>query len=351
MDLSIIIPTLNEKENIEELIDKINKTLRNINYEIIFIDDGSKDRTIDEINKFREKNKNIILIERGERKGLGSAFIDGLKIAKGKYVVLMDADLQHPPELIEEMYEKIKDYDLIIASRYVEGGGIENWNIIRKIISKGAIFLSHLLLPETKKVKDTISGYFIIRKELLENFNVADPFEYKVLLDILVKVKPKRILEIPYIFKERKYGESKFNKKIIFGYIKQLIILFSWDQFIKFNIVGLSGIFINLGSLYLFYPILPFFVASFLAIFISIIWNFIWNDIWVFKVERKYKNFWKRFIEFMGGRGLLSKPVQYLLSLFFFYILGINYLVSQLLGITIAAIINWFYTKNIVYYG
>ncbi|BFI73313.1 dolichol monophosphate mannose synthase [Nanoarchaeota archaeon] len=347
VELSIIIPTLNEKDNIKELIDRIKNNLKDIDYEIIFVDDGSNDGTIEEINKY--KNNNIILIERGRKKGLGSAFLDGLKVSRGKYVVLMDSDLQHPPELLKTMYEKVKDYDIIIASRYVKGGKIEDWSLIRKIISKSAIFLSHLLLPETKKIKDTMSGYFIIRKDLLNNFNITDPFEYKVLLDILVKIKPEKILEIPYSFKERKKGKSKLNKKIIFIYLKQIIKLFSWGQFLKFSIVGLSGIFVNLFSLYLLYIFLPFYISSFLAIFISIIWNFIWSDIWIFREERKYKSFWRRFLEFTGGRGLLSKPVQYFSSLLFYYIFGINYIISQLLGIIISSIINWIWTKNYVY--
>lgn len=91
---------------------------------------------------------------------MGSAFIDGLKISKGKYIVLMDADLQHPPELLIELYNNIKDYDLVIASRYIKGGSVENWNIIRKIISKGAIFISHLLLPETKNKRYNVRLFY-----------------------------------------------------------------------------------------------------------------------------------------------------------------------------------------------
>jgi len=348
IDISIIIPTLNEKENINELVKRINESLNDIKYEIIFVDDGSKDGTIEEIEKLKKEYKNIILVERGYRKGLSSAFLDGVNYSNGKYVVLMDADLQHPPELLKKMYEKaLEGYDLVIASRYIKGGKIENWNIIREFISKTAIIIAYIFLPETLKVKDPLSGYFLIRKDLLDNFNVSNPFSYKVLLDILVKVNYNKLIEIPYTFRERKYGRSKLGKKVIFSYLKQVFLLFDISQFIKFYLVGLSGIIINLLALYLLISYLPFYISSFLAILISIIWNFILNDLFVFKIKKK--KLWKRFLLFFGGRGLLSKPVQYLSALLFYYVFGINYLISQLIAIFIASIINWVFTKGIVY--
>jgi len=348
IDISIIIPTLNEKENINELVKRIRESLNDIKYEIIFIDDGSKDGTIEEIEKLKEKYKNIKVIEREYRKGLSSAFLDGVKHSNGKYIILMDADLQHPPELLRKMYEKaLEGYDLVIASRYIKGGKIENWNIIREFISKTAIFITYIFLPETLKVKDPLSGYFLIKKDLLNNFKISDPFSYKVLLDILVKVNYNKLIEIPYTFKERKHGKSKLGKRIIFSYLKQVFLLFNISQFIKFYLVGLSGIVINLLSLYLLIFYFPFYISSFLAILISIIWNFILNDLFVFKIKKR--KLLERFLLFFGGRGLLSKPVQYLSALLFYYIFGINYLISQLIAIFIAAIINWVFTKGIVY--
>jgi len=348
IDISIIIPTLNEKENINELVKRIRESLNDIKYEIIFVDDGSKDGTIEEIEKLKKEYKNIKLVERGYRKGLSSAFIDGLKYSGGKYVVLMDADLQHPPELLKKMYEKaLEGYDLVIASRYIKGGKIENWNIIRELISKTSKIIAYILLPETLKVRDPLSGYFLIKKDLLDNFNVSNPFSYKVLLDILVKVNYNKLIEIPYTFKEREHGKSKLGKKVIFSYLKQVFLLFDVSQFIKFYLVGLSGIVINLLALYLFIAYLPFYISSFLAILISIIWNFILNDLFVFKIKKR--KLLERFLLFFGGRGLLSKPVQYLSALLFYYVFGINYLISQLIGIVIASIINWVFTKGIVY--
>jgi dolichol-phosphate mannosyltransferase len=260
----------------------------------------------------------------------------------------MDADLQHPPELLKEMYKKaLEGYDLVIASRYIKGGKIENWSIIREFISNTAIFIAYIFLPETLKVRDPLSGYFLIKNDLLDNFKVSDPFSYKVLLDILVKVNYNRLIEIPYTFKERKYGKSKLNKKIIFSYLKQVFLLFDISQFIKFYLVGLSGIVINLLALYLLIFYFPFYISSFLAILISIIWNFLLNDLFVFKTKKR--KFLERFLLFLGGRSLLSKPIQYLSALLLYYIFGINYLLSQLIAIFIAAIINWVFTKGVVY--
>jgi dolichol-phosphate mannosyltransferase len=113
---------------------------------------------------------------------------------------------------------------MAIASRYIKGGGTENWSTKRKIVSKGAIILAHILFPETRKIKDITSGYFAIRKDIIQNKKL-NPIGYKIMIEIIVKVKPKRIIEIPFIFKPRTKGQSKLSSKEFINYLRHLISL------------------------------------------------------------------------------------------------------------------------------
>jgi dolichol-phosphate mannosyltransferase len=137
----------------------------------------------------------------------------------------MDADLQHPPELLPLMLEKAyKGYDLIIASRYIKGGSIEYWSISRRIISFGAIFLAHLLFPKIKNIKDPISGFFMFKREIVKNIHL-NPKGFKILLEILVKGNYQSVVEVPYLFRERRKGKSKLNSKEIINYAIHLLKL------------------------------------------------------------------------------------------------------------------------------
>jgi dolichol-phosphate mannosyltransferase len=163
--LSITIPTYNEAENIPELIDRIEKTMKDKNFEIIIVDDNSNDGTADIAENLGKNYGNIKVIRRPRKMGLASAILDGIKVANGNIIAVMDADLQHPPELLPKMIKKIYEgYDIVIASRYVEEGGIEEWSILRRLISIGAISFAHLLFPRIRKIRDPISGFFYLRK-------------------------------------------------------------------------------------------------------------------------------------------------------------------------------------------
>ena len=159
--LSIIVPTYNEAENIPELLDRIEGTLRGESFEVIIVDDDSSDGTADLAEEFGEKYKNVKVLRRRGKLGLGSAVVDGMEVAGGDIVAVMDADLQHPPELLPKMLEKADEgYDVVVASRYVKGGGVERWGFLRRLISLGAVSLAHLLFPRTRVVRDTVSGFF-----------------------------------------------------------------------------------------------------------------------------------------------------------------------------------------------
>ena len=157
--------------------------------------------------------------------GLASAVMDGINLAKADVVAVMDADLQHPPELLSVLFSKIiEGHDLVVASRYVKGGGIEGWGLGRRLISKGATWLARLLVPEAEKVKDVMSGFFMLRKNVVNNMKISSR-GYKILLEILAKGKYSSVTEVPYTFKHRIRGESKLKFNEIIFYLHLLFKL------------------------------------------------------------------------------------------------------------------------------
>jgi len=222
MDLSIIIPTYNEKENIQKLLERIYSEFKknNIKGEVIVVDDGSPDRTGEVVENLKKKYETLQCVHRQCKLGLSSAVLKGFSVSKSKILGLMDADLSHPPEKINLMYQTIKkdNFDLVIGSRYIKEGRIEGWNLYRKILSKGATLLARVFT----EVKDPMTGYFFIKKECLEEVEM-NPKGFKILLEILIKAKYNRVKEIPIIFINRSKGKSKAGMFEIIYYLRNLI--------------------------------------------------------------------------------------------------------------------------------
>jgi dolichol-phosphate mannosyltransferase len=225
--LSIIVPTYNEKENVGELLKRIDDSLRvcNLPYEVIIVDDGSSDGTAEHAEKLSSFYP-VRVIRRPGRLGLSSAVIDGVRVARGSVVAVMDADLQHPPEMLPRMLKKMGEgHDIIVASRYVKGGSIEGWSALRKLISKGAVTLTHLLLPKTRVIRDPVSGFFLLRKKVIDKINPLSPKGFKILLEVLVRGRYLSVAEVPYRFGLRKRGGSKLSVKQILNYVFMLLRL------------------------------------------------------------------------------------------------------------------------------
>jgi dolichol-phosphate mannosyltransferase len=210
MDLSIILPTYNEKNNINILVKKILEILKDVeNKEIIVVDDNSSDGTYLYCKKEFEKNNQIKLILRKNNRGLANSIGDGIKACKGKNIIIMDTDLTHNPKLIPQLISLIKTYDIVSCSRYCEGGFMENklqyycsfsYNVLLKVILK-------------TKIKDNTGGYFCIKKKVLDLLPFDKIFygygEYFFRLLHFAQREKKTIIEIPSIYNRRAYGESK----------------------------------------------------------------------------------------------------------------------------------------------
>ena len=309
MEVSIVIPTFNEQNNIVKLLEKIGKlATKCFAIEAIIVDDNSKDKTISNISNYAINSENdffkIKLHQRLNKSGLSSAILDGIKLCTFKFVVVMDADLSHTPEIITKMINALQNsYDLVIGSRYVDGGKIENWPLKRKIISKGATAIAKIGL--NIKQKDPMSGFFALDKRIINDINF-DAIGYKLLLEILVKKKGIRIKEIPISFKDRDAGKSKLGYKAIIDFIVSVWKLYRYGKKIKeprvpvkfvsktgrFFTVGASGLLVNILTIISVIGIDPFghITANLIGILVSMTSNFILNKRWTFEE----KDFFKR---------------------------------------------------------
>lgn len=345
--LSIIVPTYNEAENLERLVDGIFKTLRSSDFELIIVDDNSPDGTGKLADELASKNRNIIVVHRPGKLGLGTAILDGVAVSRGEIIGVIDADLQHPPEVLKTMLERAEEgADIVVASRYVDGGRVEGWSWLRKIISKGALWLSHLFLPQTKNVKDTLSGYFLFKKDVIKDATI-DVKEFKLLIEILAKGRYEKVVEVPYTFRARIAGKSKLGTKQIFSYVKQLLRLSDY-RILKFMTVGVSGIVVNNGILWLLVSLAimsPFFAEIF-SIESSILSNFALNNFWTFR-GRKSGGIIYRLLKYHGSV-LVGAVVNYLVFVLLLAA-GLHFLVANTIGILIGFVFNYLLSETFVW--
>ena len=296
--ISIVVPTYNERDNITPLIERTSRTLAGHNFEILLVDDNSKDGTVDVAAALAEKYPVKVMVRTKER-GLATAVLHGFKYAKGDIIGVMDADLQHPPEINAGLLKALEGgADMAVASRYIPGGGCPNWSLVRRVISKGARTIAHVFLPTTRKVKDPMSGFFMFKRSGMEQAEFK-PAGYKILLEMLVMGKFNNVVEVPFIFEDRSSGASKMKARQQFDYLKHIFSLMRrkgelW-RFLKFIGVGLSGTIVNLGILRLVIAFTGWsgYIALIPGIEVSIITNFLLNDYFTFADRRtgKMKSF------------------------------------------------------------
>jgi dolichol-phosphate mannosyltransferase len=279
--ISVVVPTYNEAENLPELLERLDRALAGRSYEVVVVDDGSPDGTAEVAKRLSGRYPVRVLVREG-RRGLSSAVVEGARLAAGEVIVVMDADLQHPPELVPKLAEAAERGCLAVASRYVKGGAVKGWPWHRRLVSRGAVLLARILLPEARGVKDAVSGFFAYRRDCIANIKPTGL--YKILLDVLVQCRPKCVVEVPYVFGLRTRGRSKLGARHILDYIKQVLALARWRPF-KFAAVGASGIGVAFAVLYLTSS-LPTPLSVALAIETSLTSNYLLNRRWTFAERR-----------------------------------------------------------------
>ncbi|MDP2932286.1 MAG: glycosyltransferase family 2 protein [Chloroflexota bacterium] len=345
MDISIIVPTYNEKDSLSQLVEELHRALSGHSYEIIVVDDSSSDGTAELALALSQKYP-VKLISRKNKRGLASAVVDGLEQAQGKLIGVMDADLQHPPEVMSGLVREIEaGADLAIASRHVETGGSEGWSLTRRAVSRGAIFLAHLFLPSTRSIRDPMSGFFLFRREAVRRADLR-PIGYKILLEVLNAGQFQKTVEVPYTFRARSRGESKLRLRQQADYLAHIYSLMRRNgellRFAKFCLVGLSGVVVNMGLLWLLTEFAGLFYLASAAISIetSIITNFTLDDYFTFPDRRRAGHFRTRILKFnaVSLAGLtINLGILWLLTSVF----GIYYLLSNIVGIAVVTLWNY----------
>jgi len=220
-DLTVIIPTFNEEENIEKMVLAVDAICRahNITEEILVVDDSSDDNTIAIVKRLMDDYPFLRLLIRTHNPGLSPSLYDGINNAKSDVVQCIDCDFSHPPEKIPVFYSLLKNdgFDMVIGSRYIKGGEVINWPVIRRILSSGAALLSRFLIPH---IKDSGSGFFAINSCILKD-TILSPRGFRMGFEILGKAHWTRVQEIPIIFKDREFGQSKLKGRIIYDFLIQ----------------------------------------------------------------------------------------------------------------------------------
>lgn len=354
LKFSLIIPTFNESQNIAALVSILSEILDRIipdDYELIVVDDDSPDRTWELACELMPEYPQLRVMRRETERGLSTAVIRGWQAARGEILGVIDGDLQHPPEILLQLWGEItKGAELAVASRNVEGGGVSEWSIVRRFLSRGAQILGLMILPEViGRLSDPMSGYFMVRRSAIIGKQLS-PVGYKILIEVAARGQIRWIAETGYVFRERVAGASKVTWKQYIEYLQHLVKLrFSlWPvtRFLRFGVVGFSGVFVDLGVFYLVRTVLGIGLTR-SAIFsseIAIINNFLWNDLWTFgDISRQQQGTRKRLQRFLKFNLVCLAGLIINVSIvnFLFNVVGVNEYLAKLIAIAMVTFLNF----------
>jgi dolichol-phosphate mannosyltransferase len=351
---SLIVPTYNECQNIKKIVEKLSQLLDGSmagDYEMIVVDDDSPDRTWEVALSLKPDYPQLRVMRREHERGLSTAVIRGWQAARGEVLGVIDADLQHPPETLLDLLAEIKrGADLATASRHVAEGGVSDWSMIRRFLSRGAQTLGLVILPGVVgRVSDPMSGYFIVRRSCIAG-KTLNPAGYKILIEVLGRGDIRWIGEVGYVFQERQEGESKVTWKQYIEYLRHLLRLrfarWPMGKFIRFGLVGFSGVFVNMAALYVLrnFCNLELTRSLILAAELAIISNFLWNDVWTFgeisRQQRGLRQRLKRLLKF-NTICLMGLILNVLLVNVMFNIFGMNEYLANLIAILAVTLWNF----------
>jgi len=325
--LSLILPTYNESKNVAAIVTQLVALLDGCipnDYELILVDDNSPDSTWKVAQDLTKSYSQLQVMRRQQERGLSSAVIHGWQAARGSILGVIDADLQHPPGILLKLLQAILNgADLAVASRHIEGGGVSDWSITRRFLSRGAQVLGLVVCPAVVgRVTDPMSGYFMVRRSAIAGPHL-NPMGYKILLEVIGRGNIGSIAEVGYVFQERASGESKVTWKQYVEYLGHLARLrfrarlrfgrtrsghlrrkFPTKRFYHYGLVGLSGVFVDMTILYLLFngAGLGLTTSKLIAAEVAIISNFLGNDSWTFADLASKQTGWssrfKRLIKF-----------------------------------------------------
>ena len=352
IDLSIVVPTFNESKNIRELIARLERTLPDIRWELVFVDDNSADGTHRLVREIARRDPRVRCLQRIGRRGLSSACIEGIFATAAPTIAVMDADLQHDERILPSLYEQIhkNGADVAIGTRYADGGSTGPWDKRRASFSRLATRASNVVLKQ--KVSDPMSGFFMLRREVVENcVTKLSAVGFKILLDILASTKtPLRIAEVPYTFRDRFAGESKLDEMVVWEYAMLLadktIGRFVPVRFVMFSVIGGLGVFVHLAILTVLLNVLSlgFTLGQSIATCAAMVFNFAINNLLTYRDRRLRGASWfKGLLTFMAACsiGALANVgiARYL------FVNKTQWILAALAGVMVGAVWNYAVTQ------
>ncbi|AIE75227.1 MULTISPECIES: glycosyltransferase [unclassified Synechocystis] len=359
IELSLVLPTYNEGENIQAMVATLVELLEHGwsgKYELIVVDDDSPDLTWKIALELSQLYPQLQVIRRTERRGLSTAVITGWQRARGEILAVIDADLQHPPQvLLALLAEMERGADLAVASRHQPGGGVSQWSLVRRLLSRGAQMLGLLILPEViGRLSDPMSGFFVVRRQAIANCPLS-PVGYKILIEVAARGRIHWLAEVGYVFRERRSGQSKVTWRQYVEYLQHLLKLrlSLSSRFLQFCAVGLTGVGVDMLILFMLTEPsmgdLPLSRSKIIASQLAILNNFFWNDRWTFRDltqgQKSSSQTAKRLLKFnlicWAGLG-----INLMLLNIFFNFLHFNTYLANALAIALVTIWNfWFNVK------
>ena len=293
-ELSVVVPTFNERTNVPLLVARLQRTLDGVDWEVIFVDDNSPDGTAAAVRALGEPDARVRCIRRIGRRGLAGACLEGMLASQARFVAVMDADLQHDETLLAAMLTRLRpgDVDLAVASRYVGAGSAAGLAGRRASYSRWSAVLARRLLRV--ELSDPMSGFFMLRRTAIEELAPALSSQgFKILLDIVASARGTlRIAELPYVFRERQHGESKLDARTVLDFFALLLGKLSNDtvsfRFLMYCLVGLTGVGIHMSALAVAVDLagLAFGPAQVAATLTAIVWNFVLNNAVTYRDQR-----------------------------------------------------------------
>ncbi len=286
LEFAVIVPVLNERDNIQPLLDLLAATLDPMCWEAIFVDDGSTDGTIDVLLELAATRRTVRLVQRMGRRGLSTAVVEGMMATAAPIVGVIDGDLQHDEKILPQMIAAVRDgtADVAVGSRYIAGGGTQGWAQDRQRISQFATWLGSLVIPTA--TTDPMSGYFVTRRDVVQHAHSSlSGIGFKILMDLLASSpNPLRVIDIPYVFRGRIAGESKMGSAVAIEYLVMLVDKtigrFLPTRLFLFLCVGMIGLIIHLAALRLSLAGgARFMTGQTIAVFIAITFNFTLNNL------------------------------------------------------------------------
>jgi dolichol-phosphate mannosyltransferase len=351
---SLVIPTYNERANVERAIQKLSHLLDEAipgEYELIVVDDDSPDGTWAVALSLRPDYPQLKVMRRTAERGLSSAVIRGWQAASGQVLGVIDGDLQHPPEVLLQLLKSIEQgADLAVASRHVEGGGVSSWSITRRFLSRGAQLLGLVILPGVLgRISDPMSGYFLVRRRCLAG-RVLCPVGYKILIEVVARGAVAKIAEVGYVFQERQEGQSKVTWKQYVDYLHHILklrlSLGHTQRFLRFAVVGCSGVFVDLAVFYLLRNSLSLGLtrSTLISAEVAILNNFLWNDLWTFgDISRRQQGLRQRLKRLLKFNVICLAGVilQALVVNLLFNLLKVDQYLAKLIAIALVTLWNY----------